>query len=175
MFLFFSSIPNQLGILYNLVEILADDTRPSEINITSNDGQVSKWLEQTFSSKPQRATTAAARFESIKAIIQASSFVNALQRQIRQNAKEQRITLSLDLPVDIHKLNQWSFNMMDYDDPLIFTCLLIFDAHDLISRYRIDVETLKQFARALTDGYQSMSRLPATISLINTRKFFVLY
>jgi len=142
------------GILYNLVEILSDDTRSSEINITSNDGQISKWLEQTFSSKPQRATTAAARFESIKAIIQASSFVNALQRQIRQNAKEQRITQTLDLPVDILKLNHWSFNMMEYEDPLIFSVLLIFDAHDLISRYRIDLETLKQFSRALTDGYQ---------------------
>lgn len=149
---------NQLGILYNLVEILSDDTRSSEINITSNDGQISKWLEQTFSSKPQRATTAAARFESIKAIIQASSFVNALQRQIRQNAKEQRITQTLDLPVDILKLNHWSFNMMEYEDPLIFSVLLVFDAHDLISRYRIDLETLREFSRALTDGYRSLFR-----------------
>jgi hypothetical protein len=143
------------GILYNLVEILSDDTRQSEINITSNDGQISKWLEQTFSSKQQRPTTAAGRFESIKAIIQASSFVNALQRQMRQNAKE-RLSLMLDLPVDIHKLNLWSFNIMEYDDPMSFSVLLIFDAHDIISRYHIDIDTLKSFTRALTDGYQSM-------------------
>ncbi len=138
-----------------MVEILSDDTRQSEINITSNDGQISKWLEQTFSSKQQRSTTAAGRFESIKAIIQASSFVNALQRQMRQNAKE-RLSTMLDLPVDIHKLNLWSFNIMEYDDPINFSTLLIFDAHDLITRYRIDIETLKNFNRALTDGYQSM-------------------
>jgi hypothetical protein len=144
------------GILYNLVEILSDDTRQSEINITSNDGQISKWLEQTFSSKQQqRPTTAAGRFESIKAIIQASSFVNALQKQMRQNAKE-RLSAMLDLPVDIHKLNLWSFNMNQYEDPINFSMLLIFDAHDLISRYHIDIESLRNFSRALTDGYQSI-------------------
>jgi hypothetical protein len=62
----------------------------------------------------------------------------------------------LDLPVDIHKLNLWSFNMMEYEDPLIFSTLLIFDAHDLISRYHIDIDILKTFCRALTDGYQSI-------------------
>lgn len=138
-----------------MVDILSDDTRQSEINITSHDGQISKWLEQTFSSKPQRSSKAAARFESIKAVIQASSFVNALQRQVRQNAKE-RLSAVLDLPVDIYKLNLWSFNMMEYEEPLTFSLLLIFDTHDIISRYRIDVETLKNFSRALTDGYQSM-------------------
>lgn len=142
------------GILYNLVEILSDDTRQSEINITSNDGQISKWLEQTFSSKQTRSTTAAGRFESIRALIQASSFVNALQRQMRQNAKE-RVSSMLGLPVDIHKLNSWSFNMFAHDDPLNFSILLIFDAHDLISRFRIDIDTLKSFNRALADGYQS--------------------
>lgn len=136
------------------MEILSDDTRQSEINITSNDGQISKWLEQTFSSKQQRPTTAAGRFESIKAIIQASSFVHALQKQMRQNAKE-RLSAVLDLPVDIHKLNLWSFNMMEYDDPIHFSLPLIFDAHDLISRYHIDIETLKNFSRALTEGYRS--------------------
>ncbi|CAF0780327.1 unnamed protein product [Adineta steineri] len=141
------------GILYNLVEILSDDTRQSEINVTSNDGQISKWLEQTFSSKQQRSSTAAQRFDSIRAIIQASSFVNALQRQMRQNAKE-RVSAILDLPVDIHKLNSWSFNMMEYDEPLNFSILLIFDAHDIITRFHIDIETLKNFNRALTDGYQ---------------------
>lgn len=145
------------GILYNLVEILSDDTRQSEINITSNDGQISKWLEQTFSSKQQRPTTAAARFESIKAIIQASSFVNALQRQIRQNAKE-RLSAMLDLPVDIHKLNSWSFNTMEYEEPIHFSLLLIFDAHDLISRYHIDIDALKNLSRAITEGYQSESK-----------------
>lgn len=150
----FFSFSLSKGILYNLVEILSDDTRQSEINITSNDGQISKWLEQTFSSKQQRPTTAAGRFESIKAIIQASSFVNALQRQMRQNAKE-RLSTVLDLPVDIQKLNLWSFNMMEYDDPMHFSLPLIFDAHDLISRYRIDIETLKNFTRALTEGYRS--------------------
>ncbi|CAF3441032.1 unnamed protein product [Rotaria sp. Silwood1] len=109
--------------------------------------------EQTFSSKPQRSTTAASRFESIKAVIQASSFVNALQRQVRQNAKE-RLSAVLDLPVDIYKLNLWSFNMMEYDEPFVFSILLIFDAHDIISRYHIDIDTLKNFCRALTDGYQ---------------------
>jgi hypothetical protein len=143
------------GILYNLVEILSDDTRQSEINITSNDGQISKWLEQTFSSKQSRSTTAAGRFESIRAIIQASSFVNALQKQMRQNAKE-RLSVMLDLPVDIHKLNLWSFDMTEYEDPMNFSVLLIFDAHDVISRYHIDIEVLKNFNRALTDGYQSM-------------------
>jgi hypothetical protein len=143
------------GILYNLVEILSDDTRQSEINITSNDGQISKWLEQTFSSKQPRSTTAAGRFESIRAIIQASSFVNALQKQMRQNAKE-RLSVMLDLPVDIHKLNLWSFDMTEYEDPMNFSVLLIFDAHDVISRYHIDIEVLKNFNRALTDGYQSM-------------------
>ncbi|CAF3176609.1 unnamed protein product [Rotaria socialis] len=142
------------GILFNLGDIFSDDTRQSEINITSHDGQISTWLEQTFSSKPQRPPNrAAARFESIKAVIQASSFVNALQKQVRQNAKE-RLTTVLDLPVDICKLNLWSFNMMEYDEPMVLSTLLIFDAHDIISRYRIDIETLKNFGRALTDGYQ---------------------
>lgn len=145
-----------IGILYNLVEILSDDTRQSEITVTSNDGQISKWLEQTFSSKQHRTTTAAGRFESIRAIIKASTFVNALQKQMRLNAKE-RSPIMLDLPVDIHALNQWSFNVMNYDDPLIFSTLLIFDAHDLISRFHIDIEVLKNFARALTDGYRSRS------------------
>lgn len=146
--------------MYNLVEILSDDARSSEINVNSDDGQISKWLETTFSSKPQRSTTAAGRFESIKAIIQASSFVNALQRQIRQNAKE-RLSIVLDVSVDIQQLNLWSFNMMEYDDPLTFSTLLIFDAHDLLSRYRIDIETLKNFTRALTDGYRSLFEVGA--------------
>ncbi len=149
-----------LGIFYNLVDILSDETRPSEINITSNDGQISKWLEQTFSSKQQRtvttATTTTGRFESIKAIIQASSFLNALQRQLRQHTKE-RLSILFDLPVDMNQLNLWSFNMMEYHQPILFTILLIFDAHDLISRYRIDVDILKNFACALTQGYTSMS------------------
>jgi hypothetical protein len=148
---FFSS----QGILYNLVDILSDDTRQSEINITSHDGQVSKWLEQTFSSKQQRTLTTTGRFESIKAIIQASSFVNALQRQLRQHTKE-RLPIMFDLPVDINKLNVWSFNMMEYNEPIIFSILLIFDAHDIISRYRIDIDVLKNFGRALTEGYTSM-------------------
>ena len=140
------------------MEILADDTRSSEINITSHDGQISKWLEQTFSSKQQpRPTTAAGRFESIRAIIQASSFVNALQKQIRQNAKD-RLAIGLDLPVDINKLNLWSFNLMEYEDPLTFSILLIFDAHDIISRYHIDIDVLKSFSRALTEGYQSKEK-----------------
>jgi len=132
--------------------------RQSEINITSNDEQISKWLEQTFSSKQQRTITTATRgrFESIKAIIQASSFVNALQRQLRQHTKE-RLAILFDLPVDINKLNLWSFNIMEYNEPIIFTILLIFDAHDLISRYRIDSNVLKNFSRALTEGYTSMS------------------
>jgi len=74
---------------------------------------------------------------------------------MRQNAKE-RLSVMLDLPVDIHKLNSWSFNIMEYDDPISFSTLLIFDAHDIISRYHIDIEILKNFNRALTDGYQSM-------------------
>ncbi|CAF1293321.1 unnamed protein product [Rotaria sp. Silwood1] len=140
------------GILYSLVDILSDDTRQSEINITSNDGQISKWLEQTFSSKQQRTITATGRFESIKAIIQASSFVNALQRQLRLHTKE-HIAIMFNLPVDINQLNHWSFNMMEYNDPITFTILLIFDAHDLISHYRIDIDILKNFAHALTEGY----------------------
>jgi calcium/calmodulin-dependent 3',5'-cyclic nucleotide phosphodiesterase len=64
----------------------------------------------------------------------------------------------VDLPVDINKLNLWSFNIMEYNDPIIFTLLLVFDAHDIISRYRIDVDVLKNFARALTDGYTSMMK-----------------
>jgi len=64
----------------------------------------------------------------------------------------------VDLPVDINKLNLWSFNIMEYNDPIIFTLLLIFDAHDIISRYRIDIDVLKNFARALTDGYNSMMK-----------------
>jgi hypothetical protein len=143
------------GILYNLVDILSDDTRQSEINITTHDGQVSKWLEQTFSSKQQRTITATGRFESIKAIIQASSFVNALQKQLRQHTRE-RQPLMLDLPVDINKLNLWTFNMLEYNEPIIFTILLVFDAHDIISRYRIDIDILKSFGRALTEGYTSM-------------------
>ncbi|CAF0901863.1 unnamed protein product [Adineta steineri] len=140
------------GILYNLVDILSDDTRQSEINITSNDGEISKWLEQTFSSKQQRSITATGRFESIKAIIQASSFVNALQRQLRQHTKE-RLDVIFDLPADINKLNLWSFNIMEYSDPISLTLLLVFDAHDIISRYRIDIDVLKNFGRALTEGY----------------------
>ena len=136
------------------MDILSDDTRQSEINITSHDGQVSKWLEQTFSSKQQRTVTTTGRFESIKAIIQASSFVHALQRQLRQHTKE-RLPMILDLPVDINKINLWSFNMMEYDEPIIFTMLLVFDAHDVISRYRIDIDVLKNFGRALTEGYTS--------------------
>ncbi|CAF1346234.1 unnamed protein product [Rotaria sordida] len=140
------------GILYNLVDILSDDTRQSEINITSNDGQISKWLEQTFSSKQQRTITTAGRFESIKAIIQASSFVNALQKQLRMHTKESIATI-FHLPVDINQLNHWSFNIMEYNDPITFTILLIFDAHDLISHYRIDLEVLKNLAHALAEGY----------------------
>jgi hypothetical protein len=151
-----------LGIFYNLVDILSDETRQSEINITSNDGQISKWLEQTFSSKQQRTarttTTTTALFESIKAIIQASSFLNALQRQLRQHTKE-RLCILFDLLVDMNQLNLWSFNMMEYHQPILFTILLIFDARDLISRYQIDVDILKNFACALTQGYTSMSRL----------------
>jgi hypothetical protein len=74
---------------------------------------------------------------------------------MRQNAKE-RLSVMLDLPVDIHKLNLWSFDMTEYEDPMNFSVLLIFDAHDVISRYHIDIEVLKNFNRALTDGYQSM-------------------
>jgi hypothetical protein len=44
---------------------------------------------------------------------------------------------------------------MEYHQPILFTILLVFDAHDLISRYRIDLEVLKNFARALTEGYTS--------------------
>ncbi|CAF2531099.1 unnamed protein product [Rotaria sp. Silwood2] len=140
------------GILYNLVDVLSDDTRQSEINITSHDGQISKWLEQTFSSKQQRTITATGRFESIKAIIQASSFVNALQRQLRMHTKEP-IAVIFNLPVDINQLNLWSFNMMEYNDPITFTILLLFDAHDIISHHRIDIDVLKNFAHALTEGY----------------------
>ncbi|CAF4687045.1 unnamed protein product, partial [Rotaria sp. Silwood2] len=139
-------------ILYNLVDVLSDDTRQSEINITSHDGQISKWLEQTFSSKQQRTITATGRFESIKAIIQASSFVNALQRQLRMHTKEP-IAVIFNLPVDINQLNLWSFNMMEYNDPITFTILLLFDAHDIISHHRIDIDVLKNFAHALTEGY----------------------
>ena len=142
------------GILYNLVEILSDDTRQGEINITSNDGEISTWLEQTFSSRQQRAIASTGRFESIKAIIQASSFVNALQRQLRQHTRE-RLAVTLNLPVDIDELNHWSFNMMEHSEPMLFSLLLIFDAHDLISRYRIDIDVLKNFGRALTEGYTS--------------------
>jgi len=45
---------------------------------------------------------------------------------------------------------------MEYNEPIIFTILLIFDAHDLIGRYRIDMDILKNFGRALTEGYISM-------------------
>jgi hypothetical protein len=47
---------------------------------------------------------------------------------------------------------------MEYHEPIVFTILLIFDAHDLISRYRIDIEILKNFSRAVTEGYKSMSK-----------------
>lgn len=142
------------GILYNLVEILSDESRQSEITVTSNDGQINAWLEQTFSSKQVRSVSSTSRFDSIKAIIQASSFVNALQRQLRQHARE-RLTNMFNLPVNIHQLNQWTFPMMDYSQPMLFSLLLIFDAHDLISRYRIDLDVLRNFTRALTDGYTS--------------------
>ena len=99
-------------------------------------------------------TTTSSRFDSIKAIIQASSFVNALQRQLRQHTKE-RLDLMLNLPVDIEKLNLWSFNVLEYQEPISFTMLLTFDAHDIISRYHIDIDTLKNLARALTEGYTS--------------------
>jgi hypothetical protein len=69
----------------------------------------------------------------------------------------------LNLPVDINQLNLWSFNMMEYQEPIVFTILIIFDAHDLISRYRIDVETLKNLGRALTEGYTSMLKPSQTI------------
>jgi hypothetical protein len=62
----------------------------------------------------------------------------------------------LDLPIDINQLNLWSFNIMEYNEPMIFTILLVFDAHDVISRYRIDIDILKNFGRALTEGYTSM-------------------
>ena len=138
-----------------MVDILSNDTPQSEINIASDDGQISKWLEQTFSSKPQRSTTAAARFEPIKAAIRASSFLNALQKQLHQSTKE-RISTILDLPVDIYKLNLWSFNVEEYDEPLIFSTFLIFDAYNIISCFHIDIGVLKNFSRALTNGYQSM-------------------
>ncbi len=62
----------------------------------------------------------------------------------------------MDLPIDINQLNLWSFNIMEYNEPMIFTILLVFDAHDVISRYRIDIDILKNFGRALTEGYTSM-------------------
>ena len=142
------------GILYNLVDILSDDTRQSEINITSNNGQISKWLEQTFSSKQQRTIRSSGRVESFKVIIQASSFVNALQRQLRLHTKEHLTTMS-NLPVNINQLNLWSFNITQYNEPILFTTLLIFDAHNLISLYRIDITVLTNFAHALTEGYTS--------------------
>lgn len=111
-------------------------------------------MEQTFSSKQPRSVPTTGRFESIKAIIQASSFVNALQRQLRLHTKEPLAEM-LNLPVNITQLNLWSFNMMEYNDPITFTLLLAFDAHDIISHYRIDVDTLKNFAHALTEGYTS--------------------
>ena len=46
--------------------------------------------------------------------------------------------------------------MLEYNEPIIFTILLVFDAHDIISRYRIDIDILKNFGRALTEGYTSM-------------------
>jgi hypothetical protein len=45
---------------------------------------------------------------------------------------------------------------MEYHEPIIFTILLIFDAHDIISRFHIDTDVLKNFGRALTEGYTSM-------------------
>ena len=152
---FFSFIgSDSSGILYNLVDVLSDDTRQSEINVESNDGEISKWLEQTFSSKQIRSVLTSNRFESIKAIIQASSFVNALQRQLRQHTRE-RLAHQWNFPVDIDQLNQWTFSMFDFSNPLIFTVLLVFDAHDLMSRYRIDWQILMNFTRALTNGYKS--------------------
>lgn len=145
-----------IGILYNLVDVLSDDTRQSEINITSHDEQISKWLEQTFSSKQQRTLQSTSRFHSIKVIIQASSFVNALQRQLRQHIKE-RLAILDQLTIDINQLNLWSFSIMNYSEPILVTLLLIFDAHDIIERYRIDVDRLKNFACAVTEGYRSLN------------------
>ena len=142
------------GILYSLVEILSEESRQSEITVTSNDGEVNAWLEQTFSSKQVRTVSSTSRFESIKAIVQASAFVHALQRQLRQHNRE-RLTNLFNLSVDIHQLNRWTFAMMDYSQPMLFTLLLTFDAHDLISRYRINLDVLKNFTRALTEGYTS--------------------
>lgn len=144
-----------IGILYNLVDVFSDDTRHSEINITSHDEQISKWLEQTFSSKQQRTLQSTSRFHSIKVIIQASSFVNALQRQLRQHIKE-RLAILDQLTIDINQLNLWSFSIMNYSEPILVTLLLIFDAHDIIERYRIDVDRLKNFACACTEGYRSL-------------------
>lgn len=142
-------------ILANLANILSDDSRQSEMNIVTQDGQISKWLKQTFSSKQHRSNSSTGRFESVKAIFQVSSFVHALQRQIRQN-KNERIGVLCHLPVNIQQLNQWSFNIFEYSQPIFFTLFLIFDTHDLIARYQIDWEILKNFARALTDGYTSL-------------------
>ena len=153
------------GILYNLVDVLSDDTRQSEINVSSNDGEISKWLEQTFSSKQTRTVPTSNRFESIKAIIQASSFVNALQRQLRQHTRD-RLAQQWDFPVDIHQLNQWNFSLMDFSEPMSFTLLLIFDAHDLISRYRIDWQILMNFSRALADGYRSNTLEKPSINVV---------
>lgn len=141
-------------ILSNLVNILSDDSRQSEININSHDGPISKWLEQTFSSKQHRSSPLTSRFDSVKAIFQVSSFVHALQRQIREH-KNQRVSMLLNLPVKIEQLNQWSFNIFEYSQPIFSTLFLIFDAHDIISRYQIDLEIFKNFARVLTDGYTS--------------------
>lgn len=151
-----NTIGNDLeDILANLANILSDDSRASEMNIVIQDGQISKWLEQTFSSKQHRANSSTGRFESVKAIFQVSSFVHALQRQIRQN-KNEPLAVLRHLPVNIQQLNQWSFNIFEYSQPIFFTVFLIFDAHELIARYQIDWEILENFARALTDGYTSL-------------------
>jgi hypothetical protein len=142
------------GIVYHLVDVLSDDIRQSEILVSSNNEEITRWLAQTFSSKQVRPTTTTNRFESIKTIIQASSFVNALQRKLRQRY-QQSLTTLFHLPVDIHQLNLWSFPIMDYQQPINFTLLLIFDAHDLLSHYRIDLDLLNNFTRVLTVGYRS--------------------
>lgn len=154
-----------------MVDVLSDDTRQSEINVESNDGEISKWLEQTFSSKQIRSVPTSNRFESIKAIIQASSFVNALQRQLRQHTRD-RLAQQWNFPVDIDQLNQWTFSMFDFSDPLIFTVLLVFDAHDLMSRYRIDWQILMNFTRALTNGYKSKNKSIRTMKKQNYSLFY---
>lgn len=71
----------------------------------------------------------------------------------------------LDLPVDMHKLNSWSFNTMEYEEPIHCTMLLIFDAHDFISRYHIDIDILKNLSRAITEGYQSELNIDNIVEL----------